>query len=177
MENTYYIYYLPNAIRKIDGTTIIGKIGYTSNPKHRIERAKSIDKHGKHDITGWYILEEFKGTRKEAGNREKYFQEKYGCVDGNRTIESNSARSVSVSKALSGRFTGKDNIMHRPDIKRKHQQSMKNPKTIKSISEGVSAAMKGKEQEKYVCPVCGRVGGVSTMKQHGHGEACTRPII
>jgi hypothetical protein len=94
---TYYIYYLPNAERIIDGELVIGKVGYAEDPEKRVVKGKSWTKtHGKLNITGWKVLETLECTQKEVEKKEVEFQIEYKCLDGRNTKKASENLSIAL---------------------------------------------------------------------------------
>ncbi len=97
------------------------------------------------DVSDWRILVDNIPTKKEAIRLEKRYQEILKCLDG----------------------------VNNPALNKKRAALLSSIKIGKPLSETNKIALRI-PQEKWKCPVCGKVGGIKTMKQWGHGDTCTK---
>jgi|688.fasta_scaffold543788_1 hypothetical protein len=122
---TYYIYYLPNAVRDYgNGKILYGKIGCTDNYHKRVIYQKSFTpRFGKLDITGHHVLETVIGTKKEAEAIEYAWQANFILVDGNKSVKSDEhKRKIGKMGKLSPR-KGKPGLLHTEETKQKMRES------------------------------------------------------
>jgi hypothetical protein len=143
---TYYIYYLPNAVRDYgNGKILYGKIGCTDNYDKRIIHDKSFSpKFGVLDITGHHVLETVYGTKADAEAIEYEWQLNNGLVDGSRLL------------------LGKPKTMI---------QRQKMSESRAGIPKSDETKQKMRDVPRSECPHCGKMVNNAGMARH-HGNRC-----
>ncbi len=166
---TYYIYYLPNAVRDYGkGKILYGKIGCTTDYDRRVICDKSgSDTFGPLDITGHHVLETVYGTRKEAEAIEKIWQQNNGLLDGGSTNKGR-LQSLETRQKRSVSHTGKK---HSIESRNKRSKSLLGHIVTNEAREKMRLKLKGVDRPKSVCPHCNKMVDAGNMKQW-HGDRC-----
>jgi hypothetical protein len=139
---TYYIYYLPNAVRDhLPGIT--GKIGYSSLST---DLRKNLNHYNGLDVSGHIVLVDNIPTLEEAKRLEYRYQQILRCVDGVRSPKSNEHR-IKMGKSNQGK--------PKPETQRKK----------------MSKAKLGKPKMKSTCIHCGLLVSPTNMSRW-HGDKC-----